>query len=80
MQIKEIKMGKYRHFKGGMYELINIAEHTETGESLAIYRRLDGTYIANTKVWARPLNMFLDVVPEGKENPIGQNHRFEYQS
>ena len=58
-----IKKGKYRHFKGNEYEVIDIAEHTESGEILVIYRGLydDG------KVWARPIAMWdEEVLYEGE--------------
>lgn len=38
--LEEIKMGKYKHFKGKMYELIDIALHSETNEYYAVYRAL----------------------------------------
>lgn len=62
-----------RHFKGDFYLLEDIAEHTESGDKLVIYRALYGDY----KVYARPLDMFIEKVPEGKENPTGQEYRFE---
>ena len=46
---------KYRHFKGGEYELIDVARHSETNEELVVYRSL-----ADGKVWARPKTMFVD--------------------
>lgn len=48
---KEIKPGIYLHFKGGEYEVINFATHSETGEKLVIYRNLHNT----SEVWARPI-------------------------
>ena len=50
----EIVIGaKYRHFKGGEYELIAVASHSENNEELVIYKSLkDG------QVWARPKTMF----------------------
>ena len=43
---------EFLHYKGGKYYLDSIADHTETGERLAIYRDTKGN------VWARPLEMF----------------------
>ena len=52
--IKTIPLGKYRHFKGGEYELIAVARHSETMEELVVYKSLkDG------EVWARPKSMFI---------------------
>lgn len=61
-----------RHFKGDIYQIIDIAKHTESGEELVIYRALYG----DCKIYARPLSMFIEKVPEGKENPTGQEYRF----
>ena len=49
----EIKTGKYRHFKGGEYEVIGIAYHSETGEEMVVYKALYG----DGKTWVRPASM-----------------------
>ncbi len=54
--------GKYKHYKGGEYEVVGIAKHTETLEELVIYRSLDGT----NNIWARPKSIFMDYVEEIK--------------
>lgn len=69
-----IKAGQYyRHFKGNLYYVIEIATHTETGEKMVVYR--DTNY--DQKVWVRPLEMFEEKVmnAEGKLVP-----RFAYHS
>jgi len=59
-----IPLGKYRHFKGNMYELIEIAHHSETQEPMAVYRALYG----DCGLWVRPLNMFIEVIErDGKQ-------------
>ena len=66
----EIKLGKYRHFKGNEYEVIGLAKHTETEEELVIYKAIHG----NKGLWARPKNMFLEeITRDGKTFK-----RFEY--
>lgn len=57
MPLEEVTPGRYRHFKGGEYEILNIAEHTETGERLVIY--ID---VQTNKYWARPYDMFVELV------------------
>ena len=50
----EIKLGKYRHFKGNEYEVIALATHSETGETMVVYRALYG----EGGVWVRPASMW----------------------
>lgn len=60
----EIKLGKYRHFKGNMYEVIGIAKNSETLEETVVYRALYG----DGGLWVRPASMWNEtVVRDGKE-------------
>jgi hypothetical protein len=56
--MEKIKLGKYRHFKGGEYEVIGIGKHSESLEEYVIYRALYG----DGDIWLRPLSMFLSKV------------------
>lgn len=59
----DIKLGKYRHFKGNEYEVIAIAKHSETLEETVVYKALygDGGY------WVRPASMWNEtVIKDGK--------------
>lgn len=68
--MEDFKIGKYRHFKGKEYELLFIATHSETLETLVIYRALYG----DNGVWARPAHMWFEKVEkDGKAVP-----RFEF--
>ena len=68
--MSEIKIGKYRHFKGGEYEVIGIAKDSETLEDVVVYRALYG----DGGMWVRSAEMFGETVTsEGKTFP-----RFEY--
>lgn len=58
--------GRYRHYKGNMYEVIGIARHSETNEWLVVYRPEYGA----GRLWVRPLAMFLEnVVIDGVDQP-----------
>lgn len=62
--MQEIKLGKYRHFKGMEYEVIGIAKHSETLEEMVIYRALYG----EGGLWARPASMWNEQVEkDGKK-------------
>ena len=63
----------YRHFKGNLYMVISLAITEATLEPTVVYMSL-GT---DRKVWTRSVSDFESLVPEGKENPTGQKHRFE---
>lgn len=54
----ELKPGRYRHFKGGEYELIGIAKHSETLAPMVVYRALYG----EGGLWVRPAEMWTEEV------------------
>lgn len=74
----KVREGIYRHFKSSdkLYEVIGVAIHSESLEDMVMYKALYGENIGKTFV--RPLDMFLEKVPEGRENPNNQVYRFEY--
>lgn len=74
--MEEIKLGKYQHFKGGMYEVLCAARHSENpNEKFVVYRALyDSKEFGKNAVWIRPLKMFIEeVTVNGKKVP-----RFRY--
>lgn len=51
--METLEPGPYVHFKGGRYDVVGEALHSETEERLVVYRSADG------RLWVRPLEMFL---------------------
>jgi len=61
-----ITPGTYRHYKGNLYEVVDVARHSETEEQLVVYRALYG----ERGLWVRPLAMFEEsVVIDGVVQP-----------
>ena len=66
----DIRLGRYRHFKGGEYEVIGVAQHSETREPMVVYRALYG----EGGLWVRPAAMWNETVErDGYAGP-----RFRY--
>jgi hypothetical protein len=59
-------LGRYRHYKGGLYEVIDTVRHSESLEPMTLYRALYG----EQGLWVRPAAMFMEeVVIEGVRQP-----------
>ncbi len=56
--VKEIQLGKYRHFKGNDYEVLSVARHSETKEPMVVYKALYG----DGSIWVRPAEMWNEAV------------------
>ena len=65
-----IRKGRYRHYKGGEYEVLDLVRHSETEEEMVLYRPLYG----EGGLWVRPLAMFAGEVESGG----GRVPRFRY--
>ena len=52
--MSDLALGRYRHYKGGEYTVMGVAQHSETGEALVVYRPEYG----ERGLWVRPLSMF----------------------
>lgn len=61
-----IRTGRWRHHKGGEYEVLGVVRHSETLEPLVLYRPLYGA----SGGWVRPFAMFMEtVIVDGRERP-----------
>ena len=72
----ELKIkGIYKHFKGDLYIVEDVAIDTETSGKCVIYRALYG----DTKLYVRPYEMFMSKVDKQKYPNVTQEYRFELQ-
>ena len=56
--MSDIRLGKYKHYKGNLYEVVGISIHSETLEEMVVYKALYG----DEKLWVRPSKMWFDDV------------------
>jgi hypothetical protein len=57
-QLPSIAPGRYRHYKGGEYEVVGVVRHSETLEPMVLYRPLYN----DSGLWVRPYDMFVGLV------------------
>lgn len=65
-----IRLGRYQHYKGKMYEVVGLARHSETLQELVVYKALYETEFGYGSLWVRPKDMFFeDVDVNGSRRP-----------
>lgn len=70
----EVIIGQiYKHFKGDLYLVEDIVNHSETGEKMVLYRALYNKCLR----YVRPYNMFIEQVDKIKYPNAKQTYRFE---
>lgn len=53
-----LKIGRYQHFKGNYYQVLHLATHSETDETMVVYQPEYG----ERAIWVRPLSMFDETI------------------
>lgn len=64
---------KYRHFKGMLYQILNLAKDSETMDDVVVYQALYGNY----QIYVRSLEMFMSEVDKNKYPEVQATYRFE---
>jgi hypothetical protein len=57
-----IEPGIYKHYKGNLYEVMFMANHSESLEEMVVYKALYTTQFGNNSIWVRPATMFIEMV------------------
>ncbi len=73
-----LKKGLYKHYKGPIYKVLDVAMHSETEELMVVYQALYG----DKGTWVRPLSMFVELVsaPNAKAQLMPRFTRIEPQT
>jgi len=70
--MQNLKLGKYKHYKGNFYKVLGVAQHSETLEELVIYQALyKSDEFGENALWVRPKKIFTETITkDGKEMPL----------
>ena len=68
--LPSLPLGRYRHYKGGEYEVLGVVRHSETLEPMVLYRPLYN----HSGLWVRPYAMFIELIERnGQAQPRFQH-------
>lgn len=73
-----MEAGVYRHYKGGYYQVLGVARHSETNELMVVYVSLTGAHLPGPRMCVRPADMFGEDVPDPNSTLAVYVPRFEY--
>ncbi|OOS24053.1 hypothetical protein B0681_08855 [Moraxella porci DSM 25326] len=62
-----IQKGVYRHYKGNLYQVIDVVRHSESLDWLVLYHPLYGDQVQQSTLWVRPFAMFVQMLEQGGE-------------
>ncbi|PNP96910.1 DUF1653 domain-containing protein [Moraxella sp. RCAD0137] len=62
-----IQKGVYRHYKGNLYQVVDVVRHSETLDWLVLYHPLYGDLSEQSTLWVRPFEMFVQMLEQGGE-------------
>jgi hypothetical protein len=71
----KVAAGIWRHYKGGLYQVLGVGAHSETDERMVVYVSLTGAELPGPRLRIRPFDLWFDIVqwPDGSHRS-----RFEY--
>lgn len=65
-KLMEVKLGKYKHYKGKLYKVLGVGRHSETLKEFVVYQALyESEDFGKDQIWVRPKEMFLETVEIG---------------
>ena len=62
-ETEALKIATHRHYKGGLYQFIDLCNHSETGEQMVLYKHL---WPHEQQYWVRPYKMFYENLADGR--------------
>ncbi len=63
-----IQKGVYRHYKGNLYQVVDVVRHSETLDWLVLYHPLYGDQVQQSTLWVRPFAMFVQMLELSDES------------